>query len=119
MRRRDPVAAGVVPTAEPDRRRADAALGRRPATDPNTAAILDALAAVNDTLGTILGVLKARRAPRLALRLEDASTALGLSRRCLERLRAAGKFPPPDRHIGKCPVWSPETVKRWVEGDSR
>jgi predicted DNA-binding transcriptional regulator AlpA len=52
---------------------------------------------------------------RLALRLSEVAQALGISRRSLERERSAGRFPPPDLHIGKAPLWRPETLKSWVE----
>ena len=52
----------------------------------------------------------------LAWRLDAIAKALGISRRTLERERSAGRFPPPDLHIGKMPLWRPETIRRWVEG---
>jgi predicted DNA-binding transcriptional regulator AlpA len=58
-------------------------------------------------------------ANRLALRLEDVSRALGVSRRAIERERSAGRFPAPDRHIGRMPVWKPETIRRWLDGGGR
>lgn len=56
---------------------------------------------------------------RLAYRLDELAAALGVSRRTLERERSAGRFPPPDRKIGKAPVWSPATIRRWIEGGGR
>ena len=53
---------------------------------------------------------------RLALRLDDLAERLGVSRRTLERVRSAGRFPPPDLHIGKMPLWKPETIRAWVDG---
>lgn len=53
---------------------------------------------------------------RLTWRLSDIVQATGLARRTLERLRSAGKFPPPDLNVGRCPLWRPATVSRWVEG---
>ena len=52
--------------------------------------------------------------PRLTLRLAEAAASLGISRRTLERERSAGRFPKPDIHIGKAPLWTPETLRRWV-----
>ena len=52
---------------------------------------------------------------RLALRLDEVAVALGMSRRTIERLRSAGRFPKPDRKVGKVPLWSPATIRRWVE----
>jgi len=51
---------------------------------------------------------------RLALRLDDVAVAIGVSRRCLERERSAGRFPPPDRRIGRLGLWRPETIDRWL-----
>lgn len=52
---------------------------------------------------------------RLALRLDEVAAALGIGRRTLERERSAGRFPPPDLTIGKAPLWSPETIRAWIE----
>jgi predicted DNA-binding transcriptional regulator AlpA len=49
------------------------------------------------------------------LSVEGVTNILCISRRMFERLRAAGKFPRPDIHIGKMPRWKPETVRRWIE----
>jgi predicted DNA-binding transcriptional regulator AlpA len=55
--------------------------------------------------------------PPIALRLDDAAKALGISRRQLERERAAGRFPKPDRVIGtRTPIWHRQTIERWVNG---
>ena len=61
----------------------------------------------------------ASTAGRMALRLDELADALGVSRRTIERERSAGRFPRPDRLIGKMPVWSPATIRRWVEGGGR
>ena len=58
-------------------------------------------------------------AGRLALRLDEVAESIGLSRRTLERERSAGRFPPPDRIVGRMPLWTPETVRRWIEGGDR
>jgi predicted DNA-binding transcriptional regulator AlpA len=55
-------------------------------------------------------------AERLALRLDEVAAALGVSRRAIERERAAGRFPRPDLTIGRMPLWKPETIKAWLEG---
>jgi len=54
--------------------------------------------------------------PRMALRLDELAKVLGVSRRTLERERAAGRFPRPDAHLGKMPLWRPETLQRWLAG---
>jgi predicted DNA-binding transcriptional regulator AlpA len=44
------------------------------------------------------------------------ATALDISQRTLEREIAAGRFPRPDRRVGRLPRWKPETVRRWIDG---
>jgi predicted DNA-binding transcriptional regulator AlpA len=56
------------------------------------------------------------RADRLLIRLDEVATALGISRRTLERERSAGRFPRPDKIIGRMPLWRPGTIEVWVEG---
>jgi hypothetical protein len=56
---------------------------------------------------------------RLAFRIDDISKALGISRRAIEREKAAGRLPKPDLVIGRMPLWSPETIRAWVEGGGR
>lgn len=53
---------------------------------------------------------------RMTWRLSDIAKALGVSRRTIERERTAGRFPAPDLHVGKAPLWQPQTIRRWVEG---
>jgi predicted DNA-binding transcriptional regulator AlpA len=56
---------------------------------------------------------------RLALRLDEVAAALGVSRRAIERERSAGRFPPADCRIGKCPLWMPETIRTWLQRGAR
>ncbi len=58
---------------------------------------------------------------RLTWRIADLAAALSISRRLLERERSAGRFPAPDLHVGKTPLWRPETVRAWLsrEGGGR
>ena len=56
---------------------------------------------------------------RLALRLEEIATALGVSRRAIERERSAGRLPKPDRVIGRMPLWRVETIRAWMGGAGR
>jgi hypothetical protein len=53
------------------------------------------------------------------LSMGDLCHILKVSRSKLERLRAAGKVPPPDvdlRTVSKpIPRWRPETIRRWIE----
>jgi predicted DNA-binding transcriptional regulator AlpA len=78
------------------------------------------LAAVLQELAGILPELKAaleRKPPveRLTYRIDEVADSLGMSRRAIERERSAGRFPPPDLHIGKAPLWRPETVRDWLD----
>ena len=50
------------------------------------------------------------------LSIDDLAAILNCSRRLVERMRSAGKVPPPDLHVGRMPRWKPQTIRRWVEG---
>lgn len=52
---------------------------------------------------------------RLTWRINDIVQALGIGRRTLEKMRSAGRFPPPDLQRGKSPLWKPETIRAWVD----
>ncbi len=52
---------------------------------------------------------------RLAYRIDEVADSLGMSRRAIERERSAGRFPAPDAHFGKAPLWRPETVRDWLD----
>ena len=52
----------------------------------------------------------------LTYRLDDLPVALNVSRRTIERERAAGRFPEPDLKIGKSPLWLRETIVQWIAG---
>lgn len=54
-------------------------------------------------------------ADRIAYRLEEIADMLGVSRSTIERERRKGRFPRPDLHIGRMPLWRPETIRQWVE----
>jgi predicted DNA-binding transcriptional regulator AlpA len=56
---------------------------------------------------------------RLAYRLNDLVKALGVSRRTIERLRSAGRFPRPDQTIGRMPLWRKETIDQWLVSQNR
>jgi hypothetical protein len=55
--------------------------------------------------------------PRLGYRLAEVAQSLGVSRRTIERIRSAGKFPPHDFKLGRIPLWRPQTlvqVHQWI-----
>ncbi len=52
---------------------------------------------------------------RLAWDLADIANLLGMSKRFLERERAAGKIPPPDIRLGRRLLWRPATINRWLD----
>ena len=49
--------------------------------------------------------------------IDALAKQLDVSRRSIERARALGEFPPPDRHIGKRPLWSAKTIVAWIGGE--
>jgi predicted DNA-binding transcriptional regulator AlpA len=51
----------------------------------------------------------------MTLRVDDLAVALGMSRRTIERLRSAGRFPAPDLRVGRIPLWRPETIRTWLD----
>ena len=52
---------------------------------------------------------------RLAWDLADIAGLLGVSKRLLERERAAGKMPPPDIRIGRRVLWRTGTIDAgWI-----
>jgi predicted DNA-binding transcriptional regulator AlpA len=56
---------------------------------------------------------------QLTWRLNEVAARLGVSRRAVERLRSAGRFPKPDLVIGRMPLWRPQNIDRWIEGGGR
>jgi predicted DNA-binding transcriptional regulator AlpA len=48
------------------------------------------------------------------LSLDDVAKLLSVSRRWLERERAAGRVPKPDFMVGRCPRWRAATIRRWI-----
>jgi predicted DNA-binding transcriptional regulator AlpA len=55
------------------------------------------------------------RSEALLWRFNKVVDSTGMSRRTIERLRSAGRFPKPDLKIGKAPLWKPETIRRWID----
>ncbi len=55
---------------------------------------------------------------RLAWRKKEVARALGISERAFERERSAGRFPRPDLTIGRMPLWRPETIRAWIDGQA-
>ncbi len=83
-----------------------------------------ALSELTAVLPGLRQALESRQADRpriepLAYRLDELADALGVSRRAIERERAAGRFPRPDLTIGKMPLWRPETVRSFLERGGR
>jgi hypothetical protein len=56
----------------------------------------------------------------IAYRKAQVARLLGVGERTIERLLSGGKFPQPDARAGRCPLWTRETLTRWIaEGGSR
>jgi predicted DNA-binding transcriptional regulator AlpA len=60
-----------------------------------------------------------RGQPRLTWRRAEIPAALGISERSFDRLVSSGKFPKPDRVVGRTPLWADSTVRRWAEGGGK
>ncbi len=56
-------------------------------------------------------------APRLALRYYEIAHMLGISVRTLDRYRSLGTFPQPDQQVGRCLLYKPETIEKWLSGN--
>jgi predicted DNA-binding transcriptional regulator AlpA len=48
------------------------------------------------------------------LSITDLVQILNVSRRAVERMRSAGKLPPPDLHVGRMPRWKAATIRAWI-----
>jgi predicted DNA-binding transcriptional regulator AlpA len=51
----------------------------------------------------------------LAYRKAALAKLLGIHPRTIERLLSAGQFPRPDAQAGRCPLWRPVTIERWLD----
>jgi predicted DNA-binding transcriptional regulator AlpA len=52
---------------------------------------------------------------KLVFGMSEVARVLSVCRRTIERERSAGRFPKPDLHIGKRPLWRRETIRSFVE----
>lgn len=88
------------------------------ADSPPEAADLATLTAVLSRLADHLE--RQARVPmdRLVYRLDDLVDLLGVSRRAIERERAAGRFPKADVIVGRMPLWRPESIRAWLESQA-
>lgn len=46
--------------------------------------------------------------------VESLAATLKVGRRTIERMRAGGKLPRPDMHVGRLPRWKAETIRTWL-----
>jgi hypothetical protein len=51
--------------------------------------------------------------------IDDICIYVRCSRRWVEGQRSAGRLPRPDAHVGRCPRWRPESIRRWIETGGR
>ena len=94
------------------------------ATPEGIVSLADALAKLTSLLPDLADALdrQSKSHPpvaRMTLRLDEVADALGVSRRVLERERAAGRMPKPDRRIGKMPLWRVETIHAWINSGGK
>ncbi len=52
----------------------------------------------------------------LAVNLNQLPGLIGVSRRTIERELSAGRFPQPDRRVGRRPLWRVATIEAWLAG---
>jgi hypothetical protein len=48
------------------------------------------------------------------LTIADLTKLLKCTRRLIERYRSLGKLPEPSLMLGRCPRWSPGTIRAWI-----
>ncbi|MFI5458037.1 MAG: helix-turn-helix transcriptional regulator [Isosphaerales bacterium] len=59
------------------------------------------------------------QAEKLVYSMTEVARVLSVCRRTIERERSAGRFPKPDLHIGKRPLWTKESLLRWIANGGR
>ena len=52
---------------------------------------------------------------KLVYSMTEVARFLSVCRRTIERERSAGRFPKPDLHIGKRPLWTRETIRSFIQ----
>ena len=123
----------LMPPKEPGRKGGDIVIRPADSTLPVTASgeLPEGVATLPQVLAELSAILllvrdtlnrqadERLRVEPLALRLDELADAVGVSRRALERERAAGRLPKPDLHIGKMPLWRVETIRAWLERGGR
>ena len=53
------------------------------------------------------------------LGIAELAKILNCSRRLVERMRSSGRLPKHTLMCGRCPRWSAETIREWIEGGGR
>jgi predicted DNA-binding transcriptional regulator AlpA len=96
--------------------RLDGTVKPKAALQPEGTTLADALRELVDILPGLKAPIEHKpRVGRLALRFDEPAAALGVSRRLLERELSAGRFPRADLRVGRCPLWRPATIERWLD----
>ena len=88
-------------------------------TQPEAAELAALIAILNRLVNALERQADRPRIEPMALRIEEVAIAVGVSRRGIERERAAGRFPQPDLTIGKMPLWRPQTILSFLERGNR
>jgi hypothetical protein len=88
------------------------------AAAPRLAEVVEKLAELLGRLEVVLERLADRPGLEpLTVRIDQVARLLGVSRRIIERERAAGRFPAADLRVGKLPLWRVSTVRAFVESE--
>ena len=88
-----------------------------PTAKPNS--LLGVLAELADILPRVAAALERQAAPpvhRLAYRLDELETSLGLSKRHIQREIAAGRFPRPIK-AGRVSVFPADVIRAYLAGE--
>jgi predicted DNA-binding transcriptional regulator AlpA len=52
----------------------------------------------------------------IAVSMRELPALTSLSARTIDRLRSAGRFPAPDKRVGRRCLWLTTTIHAWLEG---
>jgi predicted DNA-binding transcriptional regulator AlpA len=86
------------------------------AKSKSLSAVLAELTAILPSLRDAIERQAAPPVDRLAYRLDELETRLGLSKRHIQREVSAGRFPRPVK-VGRVSLWPVETIRAYLDGE--